>query len=177
MTFSHFFSLHLNLTLARCQSCVAKLSNWETLSQHDFASLRKQNGVCCDFSNTEPNRSHLTEQTNGQKSPSHVQWCPLKKQLLQWESCLQGCLGVEGKERNVMFWSMSCRMCEIQCFKHPSACCCPAQSSLLVWMLASPCTDSWHIGMHHQGNTATNTVWELVWSRKCEKKRSEFEDI
>lgn len=51
----------------------------------------------------------------------------------------------------------------MQCFRHLSASCCPAESSLQVWTLASLNMDSWHIGTHLQGNTAiilTKKKWE-----------------
>lgn len=58
------------------------------------------------------------------------------------------------KRRNVKSCESWAVLCEVQCFKHLSASCCPAQSSPQVWMPAFLNTDSWHIGMHHQGNTA-----------------------
>lgn len=51
---------------------------------------------------------------------------------------------------------------ELCCLRRRSVWCCPVRSSLLVWMPASPDTDSWHIGTHHQGNTATNK-WTIVY--------------
>lgn len=55
------------------------------------------------------------------------------------------------------------------CFKRPSASSCPARSSLLVWTLASPRTDSWHIGKRRQGNTATNK-WKLLFGHNREAR-------
>lgn len=65
------------------------------------------------------------------------------------------------KGRNVMFGSINDK-CVNSGFKHPSVSCCPVRSSLLVWTLAFPGRDSWHIGTHHQGNTATNMRWKSL---------------
>ena len=70
--------------------------------------------------------------------------------------------GWKRKECNV--WKHEQQSCETCSFKHPSACCCPERSSLLVWTPASPGTDSWHIGRHRQGNTAADKTGVVISS-------------